>query len=332
MDEFIIVSTMNHVEKLTRDVKQHALEIGFSEVGVADARLLLSHEAERYQEWLSLGYHGTMSYLERNAGKRENLDEILPGARSVIVVTQNYYTPFTHEKHKEYPDEFGKISRYAWGDDYHEVIPPKLRQVAAFIERLSPGSESKIYTDTGPILEKAWAVRAGIGWQGKHSNVISKSRGSWFFIGVIITSAVLEPDEQVNDYCGTCTACIDACPTSAIVEPYVVDGTKCLSYWTIEAKPEVEIPLDIVQNMDGWIFGCDVCQEVCPWNRFKVETPEKKFLPRNDQTCLEFTEVNAYTQEDFSLRYRKSPVKRTKLAGLQRNVKAVSLSNHLKNK
>jgi epoxyqueuosine reductase len=155
MDEFIIVSTMNHVEKLTRDVKQHALEIGFSEVGVADARHLLSLEADRYQEWLSLGYHGTMSYLERNAGKRENLDEILPGARSVIVVTQNYYTPFTHEKHEEYPDEFGKISRYAWGDDYHEVIPPKLRQVAAFIERLSPGSESKIYTDTGPILGKS---------------------------------------------------------------------------------------------------------------------------------------------------------------------------------
>ena len=317
---------MISAEKLTLKIKQVALDVGFSEVGVADATTSLYLEVERYEQWLSLGYHGTMSYLERNVEKRENLDEILPGVRSVIVVTQNYYTPFSHELQVEYPEKYGKISRYAWGDDYHEVVPPKLRELTKVITQLAPGSESKIYTDTGPVMEKAWAVKAGIGWQGKHSNIISRARGSWFFIGVILTTAVLLPDEQVTDYCGTCTACIDACPTSAIVEPYLVDGTKCLSYWTIEAKPDVEIPLDIMENMDGWIFGCDVCQDVCPWNRFKVETDEPKFLPRHEQTCLEFTEITEYSQEDFSARYRKSPVKRTKLLGLQRNGKAAELS------
>ncbi len=312
--------------ELTRKIKQAALDVGFSEVGVADATTSLTLEVDRYKQWLSLGYHGTMSYLERNVSKRENVNEILPGVRSVIVVTQNYYTPFSHETQTEYPEKYGKISRYAWGDDYHEVLPPKLRELTKVITQLAPGSETKIYTDTGPVMEKAWAVKAGIGWQGKHSNVISRVRGSWFFIGVIFTTAVLVPDEQVTDYCGTCTACIDACPTSAIVEPYLVDGTKCLSYWTIEAKPDVEIPLDIMESMDGWIFGCDVCQDVCPWNKFKVETEETKFFPRNEQTCLEFTEIKSYSQEDFSTRYRKSPVKRTKLMGLQRNGKAAELS------
>ncbi|MBK9246864.1 MAG: tRNA epoxyqueuosine(34) reductase QueG [Ignavibacteria bacterium] len=312
-----------HTENITGRIKQAAIDIGFSSVKITDA-VPLSEEIERYQQWLELGFHGTMSYLERNLEKRENLSQVLPEACSVIVVTQNYYTPHNHELQRYLPDQFGKISRYAWGDDYHDIMKSKLLELSRISDLLTPGSTSKVYTDTGPIMEKAWAVRAGIGWQGKHSNIISRTHGSWFFIGVIITTAQLLTDEPIVDYCGTCTACIDACPTSAIVEPYVVDATKCLSYWTIETKPEVEIPLEIAKSMDGWIFGCDTCQDVCPWNSFKIDTSEKRFEPREEETCLEFQAIEAFTQDNFSSRFKNSPIKRTKLAGLQRNVIAVN--------
>ncbi len=299
----------------TQAVKEYALELGFSSVGIADADIL-SDEMSHYNQWLELGFHGTMGYLERNLDRREDIRKILHGAQSVVVAAQNYYTPYRHPH-----EEVGKISRYAWGDDYHEVIPPKLRNLAAEIERLYPECETKVYTDTGHLLEKAWATRAGIGWQGKHSNIISRTHGSWFFIGIVITTARLKADTPIEDFCGTCTACLDACPTGAIVQPYVVDGSKCLSFWTIETKPEVEFPIEISNNMDGWVFGCDECQNVCPWNRFSTETTEQGFLPRNAELTLSFKAIEEFTQEEFSERFRRSPVKRTKLAGLKRNAR-----------
>lgn len=304
--------------ELTAQVKQAALDVGFSLVGVAAARPF-GEEADRYEQWLELGYHAALGYMARNGDKRRAPDLVLPGVRSVVVVAQNYYTPYAHEQ----CDDAGKISRYAWGDDYHEVIPPKLERLAEVLRRAVPDAAHRFYTDTGPVLEKQWAVRAGVGWQGKNGNVISRSIGSWFFLGVLFTTAELVPDTPVGDYCGSCTACMDACPTGAIVEPSVVDAGKCLSFWTIEAKPDVDIPLPIAEQMQGWLFGCDVCQDVCPWNRFRKPTQEERFLPRGGETSLSFRAIEEFVQEDFSARFRKSPVKRTKMAGLRRNAAAL---------
>jgi len=313
----------------TEAVKELARRLGFCEVGVARAEPL-EPEFSRYLAWLQQGYHATMAYMERDPERRADVRRLLPTARSVLVVAYNYYTPAQHTAFQHAPDRYGKLSRYAWGEDYHEVLRPKLQTLATEIAQLFPKAESRYYVDTGPVLEKAWAVRAGIGWQGKHSNIISRRYGSWLFLGVIITSAELEPDEPIRDYCGTCTACIQACPTGAIVQPYVVDARRCLSYWTIEAKPEIPIPDDVAERMEGWIFGCDICQEVCPWNRFQRPTDEPAFAPRFGETCLELEEVLMMSEEDFRQRFRKSPVKRPKRAGLQRNARAwkrvVSLS------
>ena len=309
MDELVISATAN--------VKQAARDIGFADVGIARAD---PADVRFYAEWLARGYAGTMHYLERNIEKRADVRLILPGARSVIAVAENYYTPF---EHTPTPDA-GKISRYAWGEDYHHVVLEKLRALSSKIQAIIPGCEAKPYVDTGPTMDKLWAVRAGLGWQGKHSNVISRKFGSWFFIGLIITTAELAPDAPVPDFCGDCTACIDHCPTGAIVEPYVVNGTLCLSYWTIETKPDVEIPLEIAANMDGWVFGCDVCQDVCPWNRFRKNSEEERYLPRNNETSFLLDGIDTMEQEEFSARFRNSPVKRAKLAGLQRNANALA--------
>jgi epoxyqueuosine reductase len=198
-----------------------------------------------------------------------------------------------------------------------------LERIADEIKQLDPEAATKVYTDTGAILEKQWAVRAGIGWQGKHSNIISREIGSWFFIGVILTTAEFDYDSPMPDYCGTCNACQQACPTSAIVQPYVVDARKCLPYWTIETKPDKDFPPEIAQNLDGWLFGCDTCQDVCPWNRFQKESSEDRFQPRFEETTLNLNVVKQMTPEEFSTRFRKSPLKRSKLAGLQRNASAL---------
>lgn len=293
-------------------IKDKARELGFEHCGIASVELL-TKESAHLREWLERGYHGSMGYLERNQEKREDIRLIMPEAKSVIVLSYNYYTPHQHDK------TIGKISRYAWGDDYHEVLPPKLRELELFIREQNPLALTRHYVDTGPVMEKQWAVRAGIGWQGKHSNIISRSAGSFFFLALIITNLELEADAPMADFCGSCTACIDACPTGAIVQPYVVDGSQCLSFWTIETKPEVEFPLEIAQHTEGWLYGCDICQEVCPWNRFKKETQEERFQPRNGETTVDVERVLNMQQEEFSTRFRKSPIKRTKLAGLKRN-------------
>lgn len=296
-------------------IKQAARDIGFDAVGIASA-VPLDEEFAHYNTWLARGYQGAMGYLDDRAS-RLDVRHILPSAQSVIVVARNYNTLHEH------PDEVGKISRYAWGDDYHDVLPPMLDKLCEELKNIVPGSETRRYTDTGPVMEKAWAARAGLGWQGKHTNILRRDIGSWFFLGLVITSAPLEADEVMVDHCGTCTACIQACPTHAIVEPYVMDGSKCLSHWTIEVKPDVEIPAEVAVNMDGWVFGCDVCQDVCPWNRFSKPTDEVRFQPRLNQTFLPVEMIVNLQPEEFAERFRKSPIKRTKLAGLQRNARAL---------
>lgn len=305
----------------TDAIKQAALDIGFDAVAIARAEPL-DQEIERYRQWLESGYHGTMGYMERNLEARHDVRNIVEGARSVIVVAKNYFTPHKHD-----PASTGKIARYAWGDDYHVVLPPMLDALCATVGKHAPGSVSRRYTDTGPVLEKQWAVRSGLGWQGKNGNILRRDIGSWFFIGVVITTADLQPDTPMDDFCGSCTACLDACPTKAIIQPAVVDATQCISYWTIETKADVEIPLPIAENLDGWLFGCDVCQDVCPWNRFETPTTEERFQPRHGELSLDPASVLTLQPDSFVERFRHSPLKRPKLGGLQRNARALVTSD-----
>lgn len=308
---------MSNRRTITDQIKAAALARGFDAVGIARAEPC-DEAWEHYRTWIDRGYHGAMSYMERNIEARRDVTEIVPGACSVIVVAKNYYAPHQHPA-----DAVGKIARYAWGDDYHVVIPPMLDALCADVRTYVPDAETRRYTDTGPVLEKEWAVRAGIGWMGKNGNILRRDIGSWFFLGVIITTADLDPDEPMDDYCGSCTACLDACPTQAIVEPKVVDATKCISYWTIEMKGDVEIPLPIAENLDGWVFGCDVCQDVCPWNRFETPTSEERFSPRDGVTVLNPSDLVDLQPDAFSERFRNSPLKRPKLAGLQRTARTL---------
>lgn len=303
---------MNRAE-LTDRIRSLALGLGFDAVGFASAEPL-TREYEHYSAWIKNGYQAGMAYMERNAEARRDVGVIVPGAKSVIVVARNYYTPTKHATS-------GKIARYAWGDDYHLVLPPVMDRLIEHLSELAPGSTAKRYTDTGPVLEKAWAVRAGIGWQGKNGNILRRDIGSWFFLGVIITTADLVPSEPMDDYCGSCTACLDACPTQAIVQPAVVDANKCISYWTIETKGDVDFPLPIAENLDGWMYGCDVCQDVCPWNRFQTPTSEVRFEARAQQANLDPMEIVTLQPETFVERFRQSPLKRPKLQGLQRNAR-----------
>lgn len=310
----------------TERVKQAAIDLGFDAVGIAEA-VPLFDASSRLSRWLGRGYHGMLEYMERNTDVRADISRMLEGAQSVVVVAKNYYTPYQHDA-----EAVGKISRYAWGTDYHDIMRPMLTALGEQISAIVPGSVSRGVVDSTPVMEKEWAVRAGLGWQGKHSNVLRRDIGSWFFLGVVITTARLQANSAIDDFCGTCTACIDACPTQAIVEPYVVDATKCLSYWTIEVKPQHHLPDNIVSGLDNWLFGCDVCQEVCPWNRFSKESTEPGFLPRHNQTAIPPQEVLTLQQPEFAERFRKSPIKRTKLDGLKRTARALTINDSGKTK
>ncbi|HTP12003.1 MAG TPA: tRNA epoxyqueuosine(34) reductase QueG, partial [Bacteroidota bacterium] len=250
-------------------------------------------------------------------GKRTDVKSLLPGARSVVSLAVNYYSPFQHSTDRE----IGKISRYAWGDDYHIVVTSRIQSLVDCIKSIEPDVNARHYVDTGPVMDKAWAVRSGLGWLGKHTNVITKELGSWVFLGEIILDVDLEYDEPIADFCGSCTACIEACPTGAIVEPYVLDSTRCISYLTIEHRGE--IPVKLKPDLDNWVFGCDICQDVCPWNRFQQPTPDKEFWPREENMKLNLPDLESISTEDFTRRFRRSPVKRTKREGLIRNAKAV---------
>jgi epoxyqueuosine reductase len=297
-------------------IKLKASEIGFSKVGIVAAEPLVNEEAH-LSDWLSRGFQGEMAWMEREPEKRSDPRLLFPDARSIVVVALNYYTPHQHRSDAN----SGKISRYAWGDDYHDVVREKLTELLSWIKLEDPTADGKICVDTAPMMDKAWAVRAGLGWLGKHSNVITKELGSWVFIGSLLLNIDLDYDiETIEDHCGTCTACLDACPTQAIVEPYVVDSRKCISYATIELRGD-ELPPTVSDNLEGWIYGCDICQDVCPWNRFEQPTGEARFEPRNGQTDLSVTQIADMTHDDYVVRFRGTAIKRAKLSGLKRNAK-----------
>jgi len=302
------------MDMLTARVKAKALELGFTKVGIAKA-VRLDEEGERLRRWLGRGYQGSMHWMERSEAKRCDPALVLPEVRSVIALALNYYT----DAHHSGAPGTGKISRYAWGDDYHDILSEKLELLRAWLVTENPGSRAKPYVDTGPVMDKAWAARAGIGWLGKHTNVITGEWGSWVFLGELLTTLVLEPDDSAVDRCGTCTLCIEACPTGAIVEEYVVDSNRCLSYLTIEHRGRVEE--ESAKQFDGWIYGCDVCQDVCPWNdKFAVPTEEPRFAPRDGEVDPPLELWKEMTREEFSARFRGSPVKRAKWEGLLRNI------------
>jgi len=296
-------------------VIEKAKQIGFDLVGFVKADEL-TEETANLEKWLDMKYNGDMEYMERNLEKRKDISKIFPDAKSIISLGVNYYTDeqYTNQKNK------GKISRYAWGKDYHLVIWEKLNQLESELKEIDPEFESKSYVDTGPVMDKAWAVRAGLGWLGKHTNIINKEIGSWFFIANLITNYEFEYSPVIADHCGSCTACIEACPTNAIADEYLLDSTKCISYLTIENKKE--IPDEFKGKFDSWIFGCDICQDVCPWNiKFSELTQKIEFLPKNKE--LKISEVINMTEEEFRERFSESPVKRTKLKGLKRNAEFI---------
>lgn len=294
------------------DIKRAARDVGFDAVGIV-AATPLDDEHVGLNGWLARGFHGTMAWMEREPEKRADPRLLMPEAKSIVVVLHNYYTPHKHAA-------TGKISRYAWGDDYHDVLREKLNQLLDWIKTNRPETNGKICVDTTPFMDKAWAVRAGLGWLGKHSNVITTTHGSWVFIGSLLLDIDLDYDtETVADYCGTCTACLDACPTDAIVEPYVVDSNRCISYATIELRDE-HLPIDTA----GWLYGCDICQDVCPWNRFQQPTPEPRFEPRRGETWIAPDAIAAMDHESYATRFRRSAIKRAKLTGLKRNAAAIT--------
>ena len=298
-------------------IKDEARALGFDPVGIVPAQIL-APEGARLREWLEQGLHGKMDYLARHATMRTDPDQLMPGVRSVVCVALNYYHP---ESHSDDP-AIGKISRYAWGDDYHDVLRDKLRRLLDRIRELAPEVEGRLCVDSAPIMDKAWAVRAGLGWLGKHTNVITRKYGSWVFLGELLLSIELEYDSFIEpDHCGKCTACLDACPTGAIIAPYQLDATRCISYGTIELRDET-LPPPIADNLHNWVFGCDICQDVCPWSRFSTPHSEERFKPRDGITAPLLADLANLSQEEFTIRFRKSAIKRTKLTGLHRNARA----------
>lgn len=311
------IPTANRIS-LSLAIKEQALRAGFDKVGIVRAEVLAG-ERGRLREWLDLGYQGEMHWMDRDTDGRTDPRRLFPEARSVIVVALNYYTS---DEHSGDP-ETGKVSRYAWGDDYHELVGSKLHALLGWIEEQVPHAAGKVCVDIQPMMDKAWGVRAGLGWIGKHTNLITPEFGSWVFIGELLLNLELEYDtEQVDDHCGSCTLCIDACPTSAISEPYVVNSNKCISYATIEMRAP-EMPPEVAENLEGWFYGCDICQDVCPWNRFETPTNEALFQPRPGSANAKLSEILELTPQSYAERFRGSAMKRAKLTGLQRNARAL---------
>lgn len=306
--------------RLAEALKAEALRLGFDACGISKAERL-DPEARRLEQWLNEGRHGTMQWMAGHFDKRIDPRLLVDDARSVISVLHNYYQPVDPPDHPA----IGKISRYAWGDDYHLVLKDKLFALYHFIETTVGHIHGRVFVDSAPVLDKAWAQRSGLGWMGKHTNLINRRLGSYFFIGELILDVPLPPDGPIPDYCGSCTRCIDACPTDAIYEPYAVDANRCISYLTIEHRAD-DLPEALTPDMHNWIFGCDICQDVCPWNKFKRPTTEPRFEPRPG---LPDTELRAWVEldlEQFRQRFRKNPVKRAKFEGFKRNVR-IALDN-----
>lgn len=305
------------------DIIQFANELGFQLTGFAPAEKL-NNEVEFLKKWLSKNYQAGMKYMENNLNKKLDVKEILSSAKSVISLGINYYNG------EEFPiseKQFGKVSRYAWGKDYHLIIWKKLELLINKIKSIEPEFEAKSYVDTGPVMDKAWAVRAGIGWLGKHTNVINRDFGSWFFIANLITNYEFQYNIPQEDFCGSCTACIDACPTDAIVEEYIVDSNKCISYLTIENKNEINNKFN--GKFENWIFGCDICQDVCPWNnKFSQITIAEEFKTNQKNKVLDLNYILNMNSNEFKDKFNESPILRSKLKGLKRNAEFLINENN----
>lgn len=303
----------------TQLIRQFARNLGFTHCGIAAAKRL-DADAKRLEQWLNKGYHGSMQYMENHFELRIDPTKLVPGAKSVITLLLNYFPEET-----QIP-EVPKVARYAFGKDYHEVIRKKLKVLLNLINENIGEVNGRGFVDSAPVLERTWAKLSGLGWVGKNGNLINKQQGSYFFIATLITDLPLEYDDPfIRDYCGTCTRCIDACPTEAILPGKLVDGSKCISYFTIELKDAL-IPDSQKGKFDNWLFGCDTCQDVCPWNRFATPHNEKDFTPIPE--ILEFTEKDweELTEEKFKIIFKESPVKRTKFGGIKRNLEFLNAS------
>ncbi len=307
---------LNNIVKHTALIKQTAAELGFAFCGIAKATRL-DEDARRLEAWLSKGMQGTMQYMENHFELRVDPTKLVPGAKSVITLMLNYYPSATQQNHAV------KISKYAYGKDYHEVIREKLNTLIQNIKKNIGDINGRGFVDSAPVLERAWAQQSGLGWIGKNGNLISKQSGSFFFIATLICDLELEYDAPfAKDYCGTCTRCIDECPTDAILPDKIIDGSKCISYFTIELKDAL-IDENMKGKFDNWMFGCDTCQDVCPWNRFSKGTAETNFTPIPEILNLSTKEWKEMSEETFKQIFQHSPLKRTKFAGIQRNLKFI---------
>ena len=298
-------------------IKQEAKRLGFDFCGISKAGFL-EEEAPKLESWLKNNRHGKMEYMENHFDKRLNPTLLVDDAKSVVSLLYNYYPEQTQNTVAP------KISKYAYGKDYHDVIKEKLKEFLNTLKEKIGDVTGRAFVDSAPVLDKAWAKKSGLGWIGKNANLINKQQGSFFFIAELIIDIELDYDGPIQDYCGTCTKCIDACPTNAIVEPFIVDGSKCISYLTIELKDA--IPNEFKNKMDNWAFGCDVCQDVCPWNRFSVPHTETDFNNQTGLLNLNNEEWHELTEETFNVIFKHSAVKRTKYKGLKRNLEFIKIT------
>ena len=310
---------MNIKQKHTNLIKTEAKRLGFLSCGISKAEFL-ENEAPRLEKWLNNNMHGEMQYMENHFDKRLDPTKLVEGSKSVISLLLNYY-PAQEQTDKIAP----KISKYAYGKDYHFVIKEKLKDLMDFIQEEIGDVHGRAFVDSAPVLDKAWAARSGLGWIGKNSNLLTQQVGSFYFIAELIVDLELEYDSPVTDHCGSCTACLDACPTKAIVQPYVVDGSKCISYFTIELKDN--IPAGFKGKFDNWMFGCDICQDVCPWNRFSKPHREPLFDPHPDLLEMTLKDWEEITEDVFRKVFKNSAVKRTKFSGLKRNINFLKTSS-----
>lgn len=305
---------INSKEKYSKFIKSEAKRLGFLSCGISEAGFL-EKEAPRLENWLKNQMNGKMAYMENHFDKRLNPTLLVDDAKSVVSLLLNYYpTDFQNQ------DSF-KVSKYAFGMDYHFVIKEKLKELLFSIQSEIGEVSGRVFVDSAPVLDKAWAAKSGLGWIGKNSNLLSQKVGSFFFIAELIIDLDLEYDHAVTDHCGTCTACIDACPTNAIVAPYVVDGSKCISYFTIELKEN--IPSEMKGKFDDWVFGCDTCQDVCPWNRFSKAHNEPLLEPKSELLSMSKNDWTELTEETFRIVFKDSPLKRSKFEGIKRNISFV---------
>jgi epoxyqueuosine reductase len=302
------------MHQLAAEIKQRARALGFDLVGIAPASV--SQYRDYFRQWLDDGQHGTMAYLANRFDERTDPVTYLPGARSVVCLAVNYHVPVDASAKSG-----GRVAGYALGDDYHELIKPRLHELADFIRELAPDAQTRACVDTAPVMEKELAARAGIGWLGKNTCIINQEIGSWLFLGEVITTLDLPHDNPAIDRCGTCTRCIDACPTGAITEPYKLDARKCISYLNIEHRGEIEPTLQ--SQIGEWLYGCDICQDVCPWNNRAPITTEPAFRSRFESGRIDLREVENWSGEEYATRLRRSAMKRVKLPVLQRNARIV---------